>query len=97
MMEEVQILPAYQGKEYNIFRKLFGFIFTALPLGLKTVEAYGPDRIVMKLRQKGEKLGRRRCAAYMRDMGLKSIHDRRRVRSLTDSRKTSLQLTAAIH
>ena len=40
MMEEVQILPAYQGKEYNIFRKLFGFIFTALPIGLKIVEAY---------------------------------------------------------
>jgi putative transposase len=50
-------------------------------------ETYGPDRIVMKLRQDGEKLGRRRCASYMRDMGLKSIHGRRRTRSLTDSRK----------
>jgi transposase InsO family protein len=53
----------------------------------KSRKTYGPDRIVMELRQKGEKLGRRRCAAYMRDMGLKSIHDRRRARSLTDSRK----------
>jgi len=48
---------------------------------------YGPDRIVMKLRQAGEKIGRRRCVVYMSEMGLKSVHCRRRTRSLTDSRK----------
>lgn len=48
---------------------------------------YGPDRIVMELRKAGVKIGRRRCVAYMREMGLKSIHVRRRTRSLTDSRK----------
>jgi Transposase and inactivated derivatives len=53
----------------------------------KSRKTYGPDRIVMELRKMGEKLGRRRCAAYMREMGLKSIHNRRRTRSLTDSRK----------
>ena len=53
----------------------------------KSRRTYGPDRIVMELRKRGEKLGRRRCAAYMREMGLKSVHGRRRARSLTDSRK----------
>jgi len=53
----------------------------------KSNGTYGLDRIVMKLRESGEKIGRRRCAFYMRDMGLKSIHCRRRTRSLTDSRK----------
>jgi len=53
----------------------------------KSRKTYGPDRIVMEMRKKGEKIGRRRCAAYMREMGLKSIHGRRRARSLTDSRK----------
>ena len=53
----------------------------------KSEKSYGVDRIVAELRKKGEKLGRRRCGAYMREMGLKSIHSRRRTRSLTDSRK----------
>jgi len=54
----------------------------------KSRRSYGPDRIVMKLRNGGEKIGRRRCATYMRDMRLKSVHSRRRTRSLTDSRKS---------
>ena len=40
MMEEVQIMPNYQGKEYGIFRKLYGFLFSILPSDIKTVEAY---------------------------------------------------------
>jgi len=48
---------------------------------------YGPDRIVKELRKTGEKLGLHRCAVYMLEMGLKSIHSRRRTRSLTNSRK----------
>ena len=48
---------------------------------------YGPDRIVQVLRQSGEKIGRRRCVKRMSDMGLSSSHNRRRSRSLTDSRR----------
>ncbi|MDR1727777.1 MAG: IS3 family transposase, partial [Acidobacteriota bacterium] len=48
---------------------------------------YGPDRVAAELRKAGEKVGRRRCAAEMAGMGLKSIHRRQRARSLTDSRK----------
>jgi RimJ/RimL family protein N-acetyltransferase len=40
MMEEIQILPEYQGGKYNIFRKLYGFVFSILPKNIKTVEAY---------------------------------------------------------
>ena len=38
MMEEVQITPQFQGK--NLFRKLFGFVFSILPGNIETVEAY---------------------------------------------------------
>ena len=40
MMEEIQIAPDYQGKKYNIFRSLFGYIFSVLPPEIDTVEAY---------------------------------------------------------
>jgi len=53
----------------------------------KSRMTYGPDRIVAELRKSGEKVGRRRCVTYMKEMGLKSVHGRRRLRSLTDSRK----------
>ena len=39
MMEEVQILPQFHGKE-NIFRELFRFIFSVLPYNIQTVEAF---------------------------------------------------------
>ena len=38
MMEEVQIAPQFQGKD--VFRKLFGFIFSILPGNIEIVEAY---------------------------------------------------------
>ena len=38
MMEEIQIVSQWQGKQ--IFRKLHGFIFTNLPDDIKIVEAY---------------------------------------------------------
>ena len=40
VMEEVQIAPEYQGKKFNIFRELFGFVFSCLPPTIQTVEAY---------------------------------------------------------
>ena len=40
MMEEIQISPIYQGKKYNVFRKLYGYIFTILPQNIESVEAF---------------------------------------------------------
>ena len=40
MMEEIQILTEYQEKKYNIFSKLFDYIFTILPTNIITVEAF---------------------------------------------------------
>jgi len=48
---------------------------------------YGVDRICGKLRQLGYKASYVRVKRLMEEMGLKSIHLRRRQRSLTDSRK----------
>ena len=39
VMEEIQIISKMQGKE-NIFRSLYGFIFSVLPPQIKIVEAY---------------------------------------------------------
>jgi putative transposase len=49
--------------------------------------AYGPDRITKKLRERGEKIGYKKCALYMTDLGIESSHNKHRSRSLTDSRK----------
>lgn len=48
---------------------------------------YGSDRIVACLRKQGERIGRNRCARYMAEMGLDSCHNRKRTRSLTNSKK----------
>lgn len=48
---------------------------------------YGVDRICGKLRQLGCKASYCKVKRLMEEMGLKSIHIRRRQRSLTDSRK----------
>jgi putative transposase len=48
---------------------------------------YGPDRICGIMRRGGHKASYRKVSAYMAEMGLKSIHTRNRMRSLTDSRK----------
>ena len=48
---------------------------------------YGVDRICGKLRQLGYKASYGKVKRLMEEMGLKSIHLRRRQRSLTDSRK----------
>jgi putative transposase len=48
---------------------------------------YGPDRISRRIRERGERIGRRKCAAYMVDMGLESSHNKHASKSLTDSRK----------
>lgn len=47
---------------------------------------YGVDRICGILRRNGEKASRDKVAHHMKEMGLQSIHKRRRQRSLTDSR-----------
>lgn len=47
---------------------------------------YGVDRICGILRRNGEKASRDKVAQHMKEMGLLSIHKRRRQRSLTDSR-----------
>jgi putative transposase len=49
--------------------------------------SYGPDRISKRIRERGEKIGYKKCAVYMADLGLESSHNRHRSRSLTDSRK----------
>jgi putative transposase len=49
---------------------------------------YGADRICGLLRQGGYKASFGRVKALMEEMGLVSIHRRRRQRSLTDSRKS---------
>lgn len=48
---------------------------------------YGPERIAGVLRRNGEKASRPTVERYMAEMGLSSIHNRHRTRSLTDSRK----------
>ena len=48
---------------------------------------YGPERICGVLRKHGYTASYRKASIYMVEMGLSSIHNRRRTRSLTDSRK----------
>jgi putative transposase len=48
---------------------------------------YGPDRICGVLRRKGKKASYYIVSAMMAEMGLQSVHNRHRTRSLTDSRK----------
>ena len=48
---------------------------------------YGPDRIAIQLRKKGERIGRKKCAEYMADLNLDSCHNKHRKRSLTNSKK----------
>ena len=48
---------------------------------------YGPDRICGVLRKSGRKASYRKVSGYMAGMGLESIHNRHKTRSLTDSRK----------
>jgi len=50
--------------------------------------SYGPDRICGELRKSGRKASYRKISRYMAEMGLRSIHNRHRTRSLTDSRKS---------
>ena len=48
---------------------------------------YGPDRVCGELRKLGKSASYDRIAGLMKEMRLSSIHNRRRSRSLTDSRK----------
>lgn len=48
---------------------------------------YGPDRICGVLRQGGRKASYRKVSRYMAAMGLRSIHNWHRTRSLTNSKK----------
>ena len=48
---------------------------------------YGPDRICGVMRRRGGKASYGKVSGYMADMGLQSVHNRNKTRSLTDSRK----------
>jgi len=48
---------------------------------------YGPARINGVIRRNGGKASYRKTSRYMAEMGMQSIHNRHRTRSLTDSRK----------
>jgi len=50
--------------------------------------SYGPGRICGLLRKANEKASYGRINGYMCEMGLSSVHNRHRTRSLTDSRKS---------
>ncbi|NMA75374.1 MAG: IS3 family transposase [Bacteroidales bacterium] len=47
---------------------------------------YGPDRICGLLRRQGYTASYKRVSTIMKKLGLSSVHNRRRQRSLTDSR-----------
>ena len=49
--------------------------------------AYGADRINGVIRKAGGKASYSKTSEYMAEMGLQSVHNRHRARSLTDSRK----------
>lgn len=48
---------------------------------------YGSDRICGVLRKKGYKASYGKISRYMAEMGLSSVHNRHKTRSITDSRK----------
>ena len=54
----------------------------------KSDSTYSHDRICGILRKKGQKASYRKISRYMSEMGLSSIHNRHKTRSLTDSRKS---------
>jgi putative transposase len=54
---------------------------------IESCGTYGPGRICGVLRKDGHKASYRKVSEYMAEMGLNSIHNRHRTRSLTDSRK----------
>jgi len=49
---------------------------------------YGPDRICGVIRRNGGKASYGVISSYMAEMGLQSVHNRHKTRSLTDSRKS---------
>jgi len=48
---------------------------------------YGPDRICGVLRRNGQKASYRKVSGLMTELGISSIHNRHKTKSLTDSRK----------
>ena len=50
-------------------------------------DGYGPERICGIIRERGGSMGREKCARHMADMDLSSVHNRRRQRCLTNSKK----------
>ena len=57
-------------------------------LFVETGGSYGAERICGVLRRRGEKASRPKISRLMNEMGLSSIHNRHRRRSLTNSRKS---------
>lgn len=48
---------------------------------------YGPDRICGIIRKRGGHMGRIKASRHMSEMGLSSVHNRKKCRSLTNSKK----------
>ncbi|MEG3067370.1 MAG: IS3 family transposase [Syntrophaceticus schinkii] len=68
-------------KEVEEYKKMIKTIFQ------ESNGTYGVDRICGELRKRGKTASYHRVKGFMDDMGLHSIHKRRRQKSLTDSRK----------
>lgn len=69
-------------REKEAFKKEIKKIF------IESENTYGPDRICGVLRRNGYKASYKKVSGLMADMGLQSVHNRHRTRSLTDSRKS---------
>lgn len=70
-----------QEAEIMAYKELIQDIFQ------KSQGTYGVDRTCGELRKRGKTASYKRVKRFMIEMGLHSIHNRRRQRSLTDSRK----------
>ena len=68
-------------KEVDEYKKMIKTIFQ------ESNGTYGVDRICGELRKRGKIASYHRVKRFMDDMGLHSIHKRRRQRTLTDSRR----------
>jgi len=76
-MERRKRRETEKGKKKAVIKKIFE----------DSGGTYGPGRICGELRRRGEKASYERISKYMAEMGLSSIHNRNKSRSLTDSRK----------
>ena len=67
-------------------RKQIGYEKAITKIFTDSGKTYGPDRVCGLLRRQGYTASYRRVSRIMKRLGLSSVHNRRRQRSLTDSR-----------